>query len=274
LLAAGFSAVCYGVATVLQARGARAVPQERAVDPRLLVRALRQGPFVAGVALDVAGALAQFWALRYLPLFVAQAAQAGNLAVTAVVSVPLLRARLTAWQWSAVGTVCAGLAMLALSAGRENPAHVPVAARLGLLVSVVVLAVCGFAAGRLAQPARSVVLGLVAGLGFGAVALCARTLISFSPADLVRDPAAYALAGGGVTAFLFFTTGLRGGSVTAVTAAVIVAETVVPAAVGVLALGDSTRPGLVPVAGAGFGLAVAGALALARFGEPAGARLP
>jgi len=90
----------------------------------------------------------------------------------------------------------------------------------------------------------------------------------------VRDPSAYALAAGGVVAFLFFTTGLQRGSVTAVTAAVVVAETVVPAAVGVFALGDSTRAGLAPLAVAGFGLSIAGALVLARFGEPAPAPLP
>jgi len=148
LLAALCSALCYGVATVLQARGARAVPHGGAVDPRLLVRVLRQGPFVAGIALDVVGAVAQFWALRYLPLFLVQAAQAANLAVTAVVAVPLLHVRLTVRQWSAVGGVCAGLALLAVSAGRENPAHVALSARLGLLACVAVLAVAGFAAGR------------------------------------------------------------------------------------------------------------------------------
>src|SRR5439155_32825 len=43
-------------------------------------------------------------------------------------------------------------------------------------------------------------------------------------------------------------------------------------AVGIVALGDRTRPGLEPLAVAGFALAVAGALALARFGE--GGALP
>jgi hypothetical protein len=55
--------------------------------------------------------------------------------------------------------------------------------------------------------------------------------------------------------------------VTTATAAVILAETMPPAVVGVIFLGDTTRPGLAPVAGLGFALAVACALALARFGE-------
>jgi hypothetical protein len=48
----------------------------------------------------------------------------------------------------------------------------------------------------------------------------------------------------------------------------VIGETIGPAAVGVAALGDRTREGLAPLAVAGFALAVLGALALARFGEP------
>ena len=50
-------------------------------------------------------------------------------------------------------------------------------------------------------------------------------------------------------------------------AAVVVGETVGPAAVGVVALGDQIRPGFAPVAVAGFVFALAGALSLTRFGE-------
>jgi hypothetical protein len=52
---------------------------------------------------------------------------------------------------------------------------------------------------------------------------------------------------------------------------VVVGETAIPAVVGILVLGDHTRPGFAPVAVLGFLLAVAGALALSRFGEPGAA---
>jgi hypothetical protein len=84
---------------------------------------------------------------------------------------------------------------------------------------------------------------------------------------LLRDPATYALVGAGAVAFLFFATGLQRGAVTVTTGAMVVGETVAPAAVGVLLLGDRTRPGFAPIAIAGFVVAVAGTLALARFGE-------
>jgi hypothetical protein len=51
------------------------------------------------------------------------------------------------------------------------------------------------------------------------------------------------------------------------TAAVVLAETIPPAIIGVVFLGDQTRPGLSVVAWGGFVLAVASAVMLARFGE-------
>jgi hypothetical protein len=54
------------------------------------------------------------------------------------------------------------------------------------------------------------------------------------------------------------------------TAAVILVETVPPAIVGVLLLGDSTRHGMAALAVTGFVIALAGAVLLARFGEAGG----
>jgi hypothetical protein len=72
------------------------------------------------------------------------------------------------------------------------------------------------------------------------------------------------------------TVALQIGSVNGATAALVVGETVVPGALGVVWLGDASRPGYGPVAMAGFLLAVAGAVAVARFGKTAmaGTSLP
>jgi drug/metabolite transporter (DMT)-like permease len=268
LLATLAAAVCYGVASVLQAVAARSAPTTRGVDPRLLLRLLGRPAFLGGILLDAAGFASEFMALRTMPVFLVQAAIASNLAVTALVAVPALGSRLRPREWAAIAAVCAGLAMLAVAAGGEGANPIGEDFRLALLGCVVVLAGIGFAAGRLRDPARSAVLGLVAGLAFGIVALAVRAMPSLSPARVVRDPATYALVGGGVLAFLFFATGLQRGAVTVTTGAMVLAETVAPAAVGVLLLGDRTRPGFAPVAVAGFVVALAGTLALARFGEP------
>jgi drug/metabolite transporter (DMT)-like permease len=274
LLGAIAAAVCFGVATVLQAVAARSAPAGEGVDPRLLVGLLRRLPFVVGTCLDLLGFVAELAALRSLPLFVVQAAIAANLAVTAVVAVRVLHVRLTGTEWAAVAAVCAGLAMLGLSSGHEHPAHVSLRFRLVLLGCVAVVAAGGTVAGRLRGQARSAVLGLAAGLGFGFVAVGSRVVTSLAPLDLLRDPATYAVAGGGLVALLFFATALQRGSVTTTTGAVVVAETLMPAMIGLLLLGDGTRQGFGWVAVAGFALAVAGALALTRFGEPEAAPTP
>ncbi|MCW2883243.1 MAG: hypothetical protein QOE54_1385 [Streptosporangiaceae bacterium] len=274
LLGALAASLCFGVATVLQAVAARRTRAGQGVDPRLLIRLTGQLPYVVGILLDLAGFVAELAALRSLPLFVVQAVVAANLAVTAVVAARVMKIRLTGREWVAVAVVCVGLALLGLAAGHESAARVSVGFRWTLLAAVVVLFLVGMTAGRVRGRARSALLGLVTGLGFGAVAVAARVLASLSPLDLLRDPATYALAAGGVAAMLFYATALQRGSVTTTTAAVVVAETVVPAAVGIWLLGDQTRSGYVPVALAGFVLAVAGTLILARFGEPSSTRDP
>jgi hypothetical protein len=111
------------------------------------------------------------------------------------------------------------------------------------------------------------VLGACAGLGYAVLAVSARILPGFAPQQLVRSPAAYTLAAAGIVSFMLYATALEGGSVTVATAAVVLVETVPPAVVGVMFLGDTTRRGLTGVAVAGFVLAVTSAVALARFGE-------
>jgi drug/metabolite transporter (DMT)-like permease len=267
IVAALLSAVCYGVASVLQARAARAETSATGVDPGLLLRLLRRAPFLIGLLFDAGGFAAQFVALRVAPVFMVQAALAASLAVTAIVAVPVIGVRLRGREWAAIAAVSVGLAMLGVSAGTEGAADTGTGFRWALLASVVVLAVVGLAAGRLADPLRSALLGLVAGLAFGAVALAARALNDLSPGRLVRNPAAYALLAAGAAAFVFYANGLHRGAVTVVTAAVVIGETLPPAAIGIAVLGDHTRAGLTPLAVAGFVVALLGAFGLTRFGE-------
>jgi len=272
------AALCYGVASVMQAVAVRAASRRTAnrsqpasplgeVDPGLIVRLLGQWRFLISLGLDMLGFVAQLVALRRLPLFAVQAIVAGNLAVTAVVASWLIKIQLTWREWLAVAGVVVGVGLLGLSAGAEGATGVSEAFKLALIVAVAGVAVAGVAASKLGNPARTLVLGAVAGLGYGVVAVAARVLPGFSLSELVRDPAAYALAAAGIVSFMLYATALEGGSVTVATAAVVLAETAPPALIGVMFLGDHTRHGLTAVAVLAFILAVACALLLARFGE-------
>ena len=237
------------------------------VDPGLLVRMLGQWRFVASLGLDTLGFLAQLVALHRLPLFAVQAMIAANLAVTAVVATWLIGAVLHGREWIAVGGVVTGVGLLGSSAGPEGASQAGVVFKLVLIVAIAGLALLGLAAGRLPDRLRTPVLGVVAGTGYGVLGVAARVLNSFAPLSLLRDPATYALIAAGIVSFLFYASALEAGSVTVATAAVVLAETLPPSAVGVVFLGDRTRPGMTGVAIAGFVLAVCCAVALARFGE-------
>ncbi|MEV0118175.1 hypothetical protein AB0H77_33860 [Streptomyces sp. NPDC050844] len=263
------SAVCFGTASVLQAMAARATAPGTGsgVDPALLLRAMRQWRYIAGLGLDGLGFVLQIIALRSIPIYAVGAALAASLAVTAVVSARLLRVRLSGVEWGAVGVVCAGLAMLGLASGEEGDTAGSTTlqyAMLGVAVGVLLL---GAVAGRLPDRGRALVLGLGAGFGFGVVEVAVRLIDEVSLGALVTNPATYALLVGGGAAFLLLTSALQRGSVTTATAGMVIGETVGPALVGVVWLGDRTREGLGWLAVLGFVVAVAGALALARFGE-------
>ncbi|WP_406187651.1 hypothetical protein [Streptomyces sp. NBC_01006] len=263
------AAVCFGTASVLQAMAARAAEPGTGsgVDAALLLRAARQWRYVAGLGLDAAGFVLQIVALRHIPIYTVGAALAASLAVTAVVSSRLLHVRLSGAEWGAVGVVCAGLAMLALASGEEGSGTGSFALKLGLLGVAGLVLLVGFVAGGLPDRSRALVLGLAAGTGFGVVEVAVRLIDDISLASLA-NPALYALLLGGGAAFLLLTSALQRGSVTVATAGMVLGETIGPAVVGVVWLGDSTREGLAWLAVLGFAVAVVGALALARFGEP------
>lgn len=263
------AAVCFGTASVLQAVAARAAAESGSgsgsgVDPALLLRAARQWRYVAGLGLDAAGFVLQIIALLHIPIYAVGAALAASLAVTAVVAARLLHVRLSRTEWGAVAVVCAGLLMLGLASGEEGSGRGSLALKLGLLGVAALILLVGAVAGRLPDGPRALVLGFAAGTGFGVVEVAVRLLDS--PWDW-RNPALYALLLGGGAAFLLLTSALARGSVTAATAGMVIGETIGPAVVGVAWLGDRTRDGLTWLAVSGFAVAVAGSLALARFGE-------
>jgi drug/metabolite transporter (DMT)-like permease len=263
--------VCYGTATVFQAVATRSVKAGRSsgVDPALLLRAGRQWQYLAGIGLDGLGFPLQVAALRLVPIYVVAAALAASIAVTGVVSAWVLKARLSAAEWTAVGVVCVSLAVLACAAGPGHFRRAPAGLGWALIGVVAAIFIAGAAAGRLADRARALALGFGAGTGFGVVEVGVRLLDEIDPTKhaFYTNPALYAVAAGGAAGFLLLTSALQRGSVTTTVAAMVVGETIAPALVGVVWLGDSARDGFGWLVIVGFVVAISGTLVLARFGE-------
>ncbi|WP_091733613.1 hypothetical protein [Nocardioides scoriae] len=276
LVCASAASLCYGTGSVLQAVAARSTEAGQTLDPRLLLRLARSWRYLLGVGLDGLGFVLALVAVRSLPLFAVQAVVASFLAVAAALGAVVLRTPLRRSDRVGLAVVVGGLVLVALSAAAERAAPVTTGEQVGLLVATALLVGLAVLWGRLAGSRGAALLGAAAGLGFGVTSIGARMLPPPGPGEgrtgwlvhLLAQPASYAVVLGGAVALLAYSTALQRGSVAVATAPLVVGETVVPALVGVWLLGDRTRPGWEPVAVAGFVLAVAGAVALARHGEP------
>jgi drug/metabolite transporter (DMT)-like permease len=179
-----------------------------------------------------------------------------------------LRLPLSRGEWLGVGAVTLGLVALGLSAGDDAVTDVPTWAKwLPLALSLLLIA-GSMAAARIPGRLGVTVLGSIAGFGFGLVGIATRTLDQpLSLTGILTDPAAYGIVASGGLALLALATALQRGAVTAATAAMVVAETVIPSAVGLAFLGDRIRPGYQAVAAIGLVVAIGGSVALARLGE-------
>lgn len=276
--AALLAALCFGTASVLQHASAARAASGSALDPRLLVRLARQGPYLAGLGLDAVGFGLSAWAVRLLPLFVVQAALASSLAVTAVVAALVAREALRPAERNAVAAIVGGLVLLAVSAGPEQAAPGRGLTTAVLVAGLPLLIVAAALVERRAAGARpGMALGALGGLAFAGFGMAGRVLGTPPRPALLTDPLCWALVAYVGLGLLLYGAALQRGRVTTVTAACVVAETLVPAAVGVTLLGDAARPGLGLVAVTGFVLTTAAALWLARrddWAPPAPALVP
>lgn len=273
------ASACYGTGSVLQAVGSRRSARQDTTTtattehggPSLTstAKAVVTWEFLVGSGLDFVGFGLGALAAKLLPLFLSQTVISANLVITAVLSIRLLGIRLTRPEWASIAVVCSALVLLAAAAGHEGNVRTPITTHWWLLALSVLLIAGGTLLVRRIGSRGAIPAGLLSGLSFGAVGVGVRILNGTSPFDLPRmlaDPACYAIIVAGIGGMYLHTVALQIGSVNGATAALVVGETVVPGILGVLWLGDTSRPGLAWLAIVGFVLAVAGAVAVAWFG--------
>ncbi|MEU7185490.1 hypothetical protein [Streptomyces sp. NPDC045470] len=284
LLTAVAASACYGTGSVLQAVGSRKSARREAAAASTTGVTAHGGPslsstakaavtweFMVGTVLDFVGFGLGALAARMLPLFLSQTVISANLVITAVLSIKLLGIRLNGREWVSIGVVCSALVLLATAAGPEGGGDASTTTHWWLLIASVALMGGGTLAVRLLGSRAAILAGLLSGLGFGALGVGVRVLNGVDPfhlPTLLADPALYAILVAGIGGMYLHTVALQIGSVNGATAALVVGETVVPGILGVLWLGDSSRPGFAWMAVLGFVVAVAGAVAVAWFGEP------
>lgn len=265
LLAAVAGAGAFGVAAVLQAVAARREQGGTGLDPRLLLRLLHHRVFSVAVLLNLLGFVLHVTALRSLPLFLTQTIISASVVVTAVLGARVFRLTPTRVEWGAVLGVCVGITLLAATASHGTAATPDPSLGASLLPAALLVAVAGAIVARVPGRVGASVLGVVSGLGFAIVAIGGRVLPDLSPPALATQPATYALVVAGPVAFLLYAVALQRAAVMTATSSLVLTQTLVPALVGVVLLGDQVRSGGAALAVIGIALAVAGATTLARF---------
>jgi len=249
------SAAVFGVAAVVQAQAVRGFDDSPDGLWGFVSRSVRDGRTMAVVAAYLVGFVLHAAAIWLLPLYLAQAMVAMSLPVTAVAS-RRVEDDLHRTGWVAVGVVTVGLVLLSLGAGEPGEVQHTARFAVALWAGVVALCAASIAVRHLAGP----LLGLLAGLGYAGSAVSVRGI--GTPVSGVVAVAALAVPAFGLVAFWLYSLGMHRAAVPSTTASLIVAQTFVPAAVGVALLGDGVRDGWWPGVALGLLLATAGAAVL------------
>lgn len=236
LIGAILAAVCYGVATVLEAI---AVAKMSALPPTSpLSSRIREGwLFAVGLVIDGLGFILSAAALHSLPLFLVESVVASSVAVTALLAVVWLHQKLNRTEVFALVILVIGLISLGLTAKDGSAVTAPSFASWAILLATIPLA--GTAAllvmqrpgahsdsGNLpnhVEPnssrdstshrkfsrANGVALATIAGLSFGMVGIAARLIPAHSRwTDYSLDSLVWAVIGYGALAAIGFTLAL------------------------------------------------------------------
>ena len=162
LLAAVGASMGYGVATVLQAVGAR-----RSTG----LSALRQPAVLGGFVLDGLSFLVSLLAFARLPLFLVETVIASSLVVVVLLAHPVLHTPLRALDLGASAVVVAALVVLAGAGGSQPAASADRTVQRWVFVALGLLVV-GAAVSYRRAPAW--VMGLASALGYSGVAVGVR----------------------------------------------------------------------------------------------------
>lgn len=246
--AALVAAVLFGGAAVLQAIAAR---RHGLVSWLMALVALI---YLVGWGLHVVS-------IARLPLYLAQVGIAGSLAVTALIASRVVHEPLATRHWVAVAALIGGLGMLTGAAGEVGAEGFNTTRTVVMYAAAAVILVASLAARRVRDERGGVLLGVLGGIAYAGSPIATRSLIDPSW-DVNTVAPALAIGVFGLMGFWLYSLGLRRASVTAVTAPLVLLETLVPSVVGVLVFGDGVRTGRWGLAAVGFVISIGAALVL------------
>jgi len=265
ILAVVGCAMCNGLAAVLQKIGADSQRQAHSLDASLLLRMIRNAPYVGGLALDLLGWGLTVFAVRFIPLYLAEAVIASSVAVTALLEWLLLKRRLARGSWAALALLFLGLGLLGSGAPVQTFETVHGATEMAILLAPVICLALGAGLARLNGRAATVFLALLSGVAFGGTSVVGRVLPLGIPWwHVLTQPLFYALGVYGFAGVWLFTIALQRERATTINALMTAAQTIGPTFVGLFLLSDTIKDNHWPFLVLGLAAALLGVGSLAR----------
>lgn len=188
VICALLAAVLFALAAVMQQESTLTVSTENALSPALLLDLLRRPKWVIGMASMIGGFGLQAVGLAFGPVALVQPIVVLELAFAIPFGILRRHRRAGAREWAGIAAVMAGISIFLLAAspgnGVQNP---PTWQWMASLVPVgAVASVCVIVASTLRGPARAMLLGSAAGLGFGVLSVLTKTVTHLLGTDVAR----------------------------------------------------------------------------------------
>ena len=264
VIAAVACAICNGSAAVLQKLSADKVKNVKSLDAGLLWRLFQNKPYVFGIILDLVGWVLTLYAVQYLPLFFVESILAASIIVAAILERLTHRKILPRRAYVAIGLIMAGLVLLALAASPDRAKPISQILKFIIVLSALPLAGLGWLFARRPGNGAALMLAAIGGFSYGITSVIGR-IFSFSQPwwHTIYSPLIFGLLATGGLGILLFSTALQRAQATTVNAVMTASQTVFPAAIGIVFLGDSARNGLWYLVISGGSLALAGVILLA-----------
>ncbi len=242
------TALCNGMASVLQRRAASTAPADKALHLSLLSYLVRHKIWLAGVGMTIAAALCQATALATGPVALVQPIFIIELPFTLLVSSRLARRRLPRLTWGAVAVVTVGLgAGLAAAAPSGGTDGAPMSTWIPVLIVTVCFEVVVIAVGvQTRGNARAAALALAAACGYALTAALlknAMAALDQGPSQFFTAWQLYATAAAGVGSLFLLQNSLQAATLVASQPALTLGDALISVAYGVTIFGEVLRTG-------------------------------
>lgn len=237
------SAVAYAMASVLQQRAARDVPEHLAMRPGLLWRLFRRPMWLAGTVADLSGFGLQALALGAGSLIVVQSTLCTGLLFALPIGAAWQGRRLGPREWIAAIALSVGLAVF-LAVGDPTEGKEFASTHAWILVAIVlgpVIVVCTVVAMRTRNTARAVLLALATALLYSVTAVLTKSAVTELGEGLEQfftswEP--YAVAALGAVALLMNQSAFQAGELEASLPILTAAEPIAGSILGFLMLDE------------------------------------